>query len=49
MKAVLDFMYLGEVNVNQDNLNAFLAVADELQIHGLSGNNEVGSDCNGKK
>lgn len=42
-------MYLGEVNVNQDNLNAFLAVADELQIHGLSGNNEVGSDCNGKK
>ena len=37
--SVLNFMYQGEVNVAQDNLNTFLSVAEELQIKGLTQNN----------
>jgi len=37
LKAVVDFMYLGEVNVSQDNLSQFLATAEELKVKGLSG------------
>ena len=33
---VLSFMYQGEVNVAQDSLNAFLTVAEELQVKGLT-------------
>ena len=33
--AVLDFMYLGEVQVAQENLAAFLSVAEELEVKGL--------------
>lgn len=36
MEAVLDFIYHGEVNVAQDELNSFLAVAEDLQIKGLT-------------
>ena len=35
---VLDFMYAGQVNVAQENLTSFLAVAEELQVKGLSQN-----------
>ena len=34
--SVLDFMYLGEVNVAEDELSSFLSVAGELQVKGLT-------------
>ena len=33
--AIIDFLYLGEANVLQDNLDSFLAIAQELQLKGL--------------
>jgi len=36
--AVLNFMYHGEVNVAQEELNSFLAVAEELKVKGLTQN-----------
>jgi len=38
--AILNFMYHGEVNVTQDDLNAFLAVAEELKVKGLTQNDQ---------
>jgi len=35
VSAILDFMYNGEVNVKQENLNDFLAVAEKLKVRGL--------------
>ena len=35
MESVLNFMYHGEVNVAQDDLNSFLAVAEELRVKGM--------------
>ena len=34
--AVLNFMYHGEVNVAQEDLNSFLAVAEDLKVKGLT-------------
>ena len=39
LQAVLSFMYHGEVNVAQEELNSFLAVAEDLQVKGLTQNN----------
>jgi len=39
MQAVLNFMYHGEVNVAQDELNSFLAVAEDLKVKGLTQSN----------
>ena len=36
LRAVLDFMYNGEVSVAQDWLNSFLMAAEELAIKGLT-------------
>jgi len=36
MQAVLDFMYHGEVSVAQEELNSFLAVAEDLKVKGLT-------------
>ena len=35
--AVLDFPYCGETNVNQEDLDSFLAIAEELRLKGLMG------------
>ena len=34
--SILNFMYLGEANVAQEDLDKFLAVAEELQVKGLT-------------
>ena len=38
LMAMVDFFYHGEANVCQENLNSFLALAEELQLKGLRGN-----------
>ena len=46
--SVLNFMYQGEVNIAQDNLNTFLRVAEELQVKGLT-QNEREEDRQGRR
>ncbi len=46
--AVLNFMYHGEVNVAQDELNSFLAVAEELSVKGLTTGDQAGSSSSSK-
>jgi len=38
LESVLNFMYHGEVNIAQEQLNSFLAVAEELRVKGLTQN-----------
>jgi len=38
LMSVLNFMYHGEVNVAQDELNSFLAIAEDLKVKGLTQN-----------
>lgn len=47
LAAILDFMYHGEVNVKQDHLNSFLAVAERLKVRGLCQND--GGSASGSK
>ena len=35
--SILDFLYFGEANVYQENLDSFLAIADELKLKELTG------------
>jgi len=44
--SILDFIYNGEVNVAQEELNSFLAVAEELQIKGLTNRDKESSSSN---
>ena len=37
MAAIVDFLYRGEANVFQENLESFLAIAEELKLKGLTG------------
>jgi len=39
LQSVLNFMYHGEVSVGQEELNSFLAVAEDLMVKGLTQNN----------
>ena len=40
--AIVDFLYYGEANIYQENLDTFLNIAEELQLKGLNGENRVG-------
>ena len=40
LTAIIDFLYLGEANVFQEELDSFLVLAEELQLKGLEGNSE---------
>lgn len=44
MRSLLDFMYRGEVSVDQERLTAFLRVAESLRIKGLTEVNEEKCD-----
>ena len=54
MAAIIDFLYRGEVSVFQENLESFLAIAEELKLKGFAGekaaemaeNNEVRGPAN---
>ena len=37
LQAMIDFLYVGEANIFQENLESFLAIAEELKLKGLSG------------
>ena len=41
--AIIDFLYFGEANVLQENLDSFLALAEELKLKGLTGNDNSGN------
>ena len=41
MEAVLNFMYHGEVNIAQEDLNSFLQVAEDLSVKGLTQQNNI--------
>jgi len=44
LQAILNFMYHGEVNVAQEDLNSFLAVAEDLKVKGLTQNQTQSSE-----
>jgi len=39
--AIVDFLYNGEANVFQENLDSFLALAEDLRLKGLTGSPQV--------
>ena len=38
--AIVDFLYYGEANIYQENLDRFLSIAEELELKGLNGGEE---------
>ena len=42
LQSVLNFMYHGEVNIAQEELNSFLSVAEELRVKGLTQGQQPG-------
>ena len=49
LTAVVDFLYFGEANVYQENLESFLAIAKELQLKGLDGSEDPDKENEGEK
>ena len=41
LQAIVDFLYYGEAKIFQDNLDSFLAIAEELKLKGLMGQQDV--------
>ena len=46
--AIVDFIYLGEANIYQEDLDGFLALAEELQLKGLAGSQNDIEDTAGE-
>lgn len=46
LRAMMDYMYRGEVNISQDQLAALLKAAESLQIKGLSDSRGGGGGSN---
>ena len=42
LMAILDFLYYGEVNIYQDNLDTFLNIAEEMKLKGLNSEERTG-------
>ena len=42
--AILDFLYFGEANIFQENLDSFLTIAEELKLEGLTGSGHTTRD-----
>ena len=42
--AIVDFLYHGEANIFQENLDSFLAFAEELQLRGLMGKTDENTE-----
>ena len=40
LAAMVDFLYYGEANVSQENLDVFLALAEDMRLKGLTGSPE---------
>lgn len=49
MKAMLDYMYRGEVNISQEHLATFLKAAECLQIKGLTDVSSLNEEANKKQ
>ena len=43
--AIVDFLYCGEANIYHENLDSFLAIAEELQLKGLMGKSDKDESC----
>ena len=48
LEAIVDFIYHGEANIYQQDLDSFLALAEELQLKGLSGSQKEANQSEGK-
>ena len=44
LSAILDFFYFGETNIDQESLDAFLGLADDLKVLGLTRLEDVDGD-----
>jgi len=49
MQGVLNFMYHGEVNIAQEELNSFLSVAEDLKVKGLTQNQPSIKESTGRQ
>jgi len=49
MQGVLNFMYHGEVNIAQEELNSFLSVAEDLKVKGLTQNQPSSKQTSGRQ
>jgi len=49
MQGVLNFMYHGEVNIAQEELNSFLSVAEDLKVKGLTQNQPSSKQTTGRQ